>query len=308
MRRWIATTAFFAAYASAGYTGAQSPAPATSAATAVLRQAAQAGTLAGLKWPRFPYYRDELTSLYTRGGWQPIWSSNNRPTAAARSAIDVLRTAQERGLHPEDYDAARLDQEFQKLSSGSGSERDIGWFDVALSIGLLRHISDVHIGRINPKNLSVGINVQPKKLDLAREIAAAIVGGRIPALVQSAEPRFSQYRGLKAAYARYSKLAADPSLPTIATTRSIRPGDAFDQTAQLRRRLAAFGDLPAGRFQCCRHDLRCSHRRRRRTVSGSSRSGRGQRTGQGHRRRDQRLAGNARASARARAGTYPLAA
>ena len=84
MRRWIATTAFFAAYASAGYTGAQSPAPATSAATAVLRQAAQTGTLAGLKWPRFPYYRDELTALYTRGGWQPIWSSNNRPNAAAR--------------------------------------------------------------------------------------------------------------------------------------------------------------------------------------------------------------------------------
>jgi len=245
MRRWIATTAFFAAYASAGYTGAQSPAPATSAATAVLRQAAQTGTLAGLKWPRFPYYRDELTALYTRGNWQPIWTSNNRPNAAARSAIDVLRTAQTRGLHPEDYDAAKLEQEFQKLSSGSASERDIGWFDAALSIGLLRHISDVHIGRVNPKNLSVGINVQPKKLDLAREVAAAIVGGRIPAMVQSAEPRFSQYRGLKAAYARYLKLATDSSLPTITTTRSIRPGEAFDQTAQLRRRLTAFGDLPA---------------------------------------------------------------
>jgi murein L,D-transpeptidase YcbB/YkuD len=212
----------------------------------VLREAAQTGTLAGLKWPRFPYYRDELTALYTRGGWKPVWVSNGRPTAAARSAIDVLRTAQERGLHPEDYDAAKLDEQFRKLSSGAAStERDIGWFDVALSIGLLRHISDVHIGRVNPRNLSVGINIEPKKLDLAREVAAAIVGDRIPALVRSAEPPFSQYKGLKAAYARYLKIAADSSLPTVSTTRSVRPGEAFDQTAQLRRRLAAFGDLPA---------------------------------------------------------------
>jgi murein L,D-transpeptidase YcbB/YkuD len=163
----------------------------------------------------------------------------------ARSAIDALRSAQDRGLHPEDYDAAKLEEQFQKLSAGGASERDIGWFDAALSIGLLRHLSDVHIGRVNPKNLSVNINIEPKKLDLAREIAAAIVAGRIPALVRSVEPPFSQYKGLKVAYARYLKLAADSSLPTITTTRTIKPGEAFDQTAQLRRRLAAFGDLPA---------------------------------------------------------------
>jgi len=216
----------------------------SSGGSAVLKGVAQTGTLAGLKWPRFPYYRDELQALYSSHNWQPVWTANGRPTAAARAAVDVLRSAEDRGLHPEDYDAAKLDEQLKKLASGSATERDIEWFDAALSIGLLRHISDLHIGRVNPKNLSVGINIQPKKLDLAREVSGAIASGRIAELVRRAEPPFRQYTALKAAYARYRALAAE-SLPTVTISRTLHPGDAFDQAAQLRQRLAAFGDLPA---------------------------------------------------------------
>lgn len=247
--RWIVTAGLLVAWVSAGHARAQSPASAATAGSPVIREAAQTGTLAGLKWSRFPYYRDELTSLYSARGWSPVWTSNGRPTPAARAAIDVLRTAEDRGLHPEDYDAAKLDEDFRKLSSGTpASARDLGWFDAALSIGLLRHISDVHIGRVNPRNLSVGINVEPKKLDLAREVSGAIARGKVAELVRSAEPPFRQYTALKAAYARYRKLAAE-TLPTLTVGRSVHPGEAFDQTGQLRQRLAAFGDLPvaAGR-------------------------------------------------------------
>jgi len=230
-----------------GLTTAQAPAFAQSATSQVLRSAAQSGTLAGLRWPRFPYYRDELTSLYTASGWRPVWSANGVPTSAARQAIDVLRSAQDRGLHPEDYDAAPLDQQFRKLSSGVPlSAGDVGRFDVTLSVGLMRHISDVHVGRVNPKNLSVGINIEPKKLDLAREVSNAIAQGHIAELVRSAEPRFVQYRNLKTAYARYRMLATDTTLPTVVAPRIVRVGEPFDGVAALRRRLAAFGDLPAG--------------------------------------------------------------
>jgi murein L,D-transpeptidase YcbB/YkuD len=212
----------------------------------VLHAAAENGTLRGLRWPRFPYYRDELTSLYTASGWRPVWTANGVPIAAARQAIDVLLSAQDRGLHPDDYDAALLDQQFRTLSvSAPSSASEVGRFDVALSIGLMRHLSDVHIGRVNPKNLSVGINVEPKKLDLAREVSNAIASGRIAELVRNAEPRFAQYRNLKAAYARYRVLAADTTLPTVTVARAIRVGEPFDGVTALRRRLVAFGDLAA---------------------------------------------------------------
>ena len=246
MRRLILVSALCAAWAPLSDSTAQSFASAESRSSEVLRAAARSGTLAGLRWPHFPYYRDELTSLYTASGWRPVWTANGVPIAAARQAIDVLRTAQERGLHPEDYDAAMLDQQFRKLASGPpSSASEVDRFDVALSVGLMRHLSDVHIGRVNPKNLSVGINVEAKKLDLAREVSGAIARGGIAELVRSAEPHFAQYRNLKRAYARYRTLAADTTLPTVTAPRTVRVGEPFAGVAALRRRLVAFGDLPA---------------------------------------------------------------
>ena len=214
-----------------------------SAAT-VLRDAARTGTLSGIRWPRFPYYRDELTALYSGVGWQPVWTKDGRPTPAARSAVDVLSNAEERGLHPADYDAALLGRRLEALErAATPSPRDVGWVDVALSVGVLRHVSDAHIGRVNPKNLSVGINVERKKLDLAKVLRDAIDHGSVTELVAKAEPTFVQYRNLKTVYARYRALAADSTIPTVKASATLHRGDAFAGASALRRRLAALGDL-----------------------------------------------------------------
>jgi len=215
-------------------------------ASTMIRDAARTGTLSGLRWPRFPYYRDELTGLYSGTSWQPVWTKGGKPTPAAQHAIDVLSSADERGLHPGDYDAAQLSRRLQTLTtSPSPSARDVGWFDVALSIGVLRHVLDVHIGRVNPKNLAVGINVQAKKLDLASVLRDAIDRDRVAELVRYAEPHFVQYRNLKVAYARYRTLAADSTIPTVRVSTTLHPGDAFPGVDALRRRLVALGDLSA---------------------------------------------------------------
>jgi len=236
-------------HSATGQTGAPAAAgPGTATddgVAAILRDVSQSGVLPELRWPRFPHYRDELTALYSEAGWRPVWSADARPTPAARAAIDVLSTAPERGLHPEDYDADILARRFGELSAGARpSARDVAWFDLALTVGLFRHVSDVHIGRVNPKHLSIGINVERKKMDLAPVLRDAISRGRVAEMVREAEPRFVQYRNLKKAYARYRALAEVSTLPTVAAPRTVRPGDLFDQVPALRRRLAAFGDLP----------------------------------------------------------------
>lgn len=215
-------------------------------ASAMIREAARTGTLSGLRWPRFPYYRDELTGLYAGTSWQPVWTRGGKPTPAARHAIDVLSSADERGLHPGDYDAAQLSRRSQELTrAASPSARDVGWFDVALSIGVLRHVSDVRIGRVNPKNLAVGINIEPKKLDLARVLREAIDRDRVAELIRDAEPRFVQYRALETAYTRYRVLAADSTIPAVRVSKTLQVGDPFPGADALRRRLVALGDLSA---------------------------------------------------------------
>lgn len=250
-RGWLAIVVAFATWISSGHAGAQAVAGVGSSATTddnvatMLQEVSRAGVLSGLRWPRFSDYRDELTELYAGAGWRPVWSADGRPTTAAAAAIEMLRTAHERGLHPEDYDAEELARRSGELSAGGPpSALDVGWFDAALSVGILRHVSDVHIGRVNPARLSIGINVEQKKFALAQILRDAIARGRVAQMVRDVEPGFVQYRNLKAAYARYRALAGDSTLATVEAPQVVRAGDPFGEVAALRRRLAAFGDMP----------------------------------------------------------------
>jgi murein L,D-transpeptidase YcbB/YkuD len=209
-----------------------------------LREAARHGTFAGLKWPRFTNARPAVDSLYTRSGWRPAWTSRGRPTPGARAAIEVLLDAEARGLHPDDYDAPALEQRARALSSTRApSARDVAWFDIALSVGVLRHVADVRLGRVDPRTLSIGINVEPKRVDLVRLLRDASGHRDVGRLVREAEPRFVQYRELKTAYAHYRELAARGELPGVAIKATVRPGDACAAAPALRRRLVAVGDL-----------------------------------------------------------------
>src|SRR5262245_53827031 len=83
----------------------------------MLRQATQRGELAGLKWPRFTNCRDYLQTLYSAAGWVTVWTAAGRPTATAHEAVEVLRGAEERGLHPADYDAGPLARRLRALTT-----------------------------------------------------------------------------------------------------------------------------------------------------------------------------------------------
>ena len=283
--------------------------PSADSVTAVLRDVSRSGVLTGLRWPRFPFYRDELTALYSALEWQPMWTVGGRPNAAARDAIDALLGASERGLHPEDYDAATLDRRFGELSTGTpASARDVAWFDLALSVGVFRHVADVHIGRVNPKNLSIGINVEPKRPELARILRDGIARGRITEMVREAEPRFVHYRALKAGYSRYRALAEASPLPTVAASGVVRPGNRFDKAPALRKRLAAFGDLRADAPPVDgQHAVRRDPGRGRGPLSGAAWTRCRQRARSRDARGAERLARQASAADRARARTDPLA-
>ena len=222
---------------------AQPPAADTdeAAVAALLRDAARAGQLDGLRWPRYTDYRNVIDSLYSMNRWRPVWAVAGRPTRDAHEALELLRTARDRGLEPEDYDVPALERRVSELSRGGASARDVAWTEMALTVGLLRHLSDVHIGRVNPRTLAVGINVQPKKLDLARVVRDAVIAHQVASLVQDVEPRFAQYRSLLLALARYRALA-DSQLPLVKASKPVKPGERFADVAVLRRRLVALGD------------------------------------------------------------------
>lgn len=212
-----------------------------------LRTIVEAARLDGLRWPRFPDYQSILRELYEPREYEPIWLDDEQPNAQASEAIAVLQQAEASGLDARDYDAALLDQQAQQLAAHDNyAAEDLARFDAALSVAVLRHISDLHIGKVNPKNLHFGFDIDPKKLDLAALVHEAVVHGRIRETVEQAEPTFTQNRLLKEHLARYRQLANDTSVGPVVITAKLKPGDPLELAPQLASWLAALGDLPGG--------------------------------------------------------------
>ena len=211
--------------------------------SAAIEKIVAASNLDGLRWPRFPDYQYILKGLYGPRNYAPLWLEAGRPTKQAHDAIDVLREADKKGLDPRDYDVEFLDGQWRALSAGRGSAEDLARFDVALSVALVRNISDLHIGKVNPKNLAFGFDIDPKKYDLAELVSGAIRDDRIPQVVAEAEPHFIQNRLLKEQLVRYRNLAQDQSVGPVQITPPVRPGAPLAAAPQLARWLVALGDL-----------------------------------------------------------------
>jgi len=198
-----------------------------------------------LRRPSFPSYRDDLEAIYAPRGYAPFWFTGERLRPVAAEAVELLMAADARGLHAEDYDGPLLLAQLLELQRGASlapAERAL--FDAALSVGVLRLVSDLSIGRANPIQLGVGLDVEGKKWDLAGAVGAAVAGGRVGDLAEAAEPPFEQYRRLKALLSEYRALAARPDLvEPLPEVRKLQPGDAYPALGALAHRLVALGDL-----------------------------------------------------------------
>ena len=209
-----------------------------------LRSIVTTGHLADLRWPDFPDYRDDVQAFYDAGGYQLAWTKGGQPTSQARTVIDTLRRADDRGLNAEDYDASRWDQRLSQLNQPHAAAR----FDVALTVCVMRYLSDLHLGRVNPKKLKFAIAEKTYRSDLVQFIRTHLVNGQsIGSDLELVEPQYPGYQRTKAVLQQYLELAQHGDGPAVpAPKKSLDPGSHFEGIAQLTQRLALLGDLPAG--------------------------------------------------------------
>jgi L,D-transpeptidase YcbB len=113
----------------------------------------------------------------------------------------------------------------------------------------MRYISDLHIGRVNPKNFKFGIDIEQKKYDLPQLLLQKIVNGNdVPEVLSEVESQLLFYKRTEAALQIYLNLAAQEKLVTLpdATAKPLAPGDAYTAIGTLADRLRFLGDLPQG--------------------------------------------------------------
>ena len=198
-----------------------------------------------LRWPNFSDYQTIVSTFYDDRNYEVAWTRDGAPTATATAFIKQFQGAAAKGLIPEDYDASRWAGRVQELSSKSADA--ISLFDVAMTVNVLRYISDLHIGRVNPSHFNFEIPVQDKKYDLAEFVSDnAVDSTDVPKLIAGIEPDSDEYRKTEQALAHYLDLAkqqeqanADP-LPMV--TKAVSVGDPYPSADTLFDRLELEGD------------------------------------------------------------------
>jgi murein L,D-transpeptidase YcbB/YkuD len=224
-------------------------APDTSGAAPLIQAIAARGTLSDLHAPNFTDYGKLVQSFYRSVNDMPVWVRNGQPTPQALAVIAALQSSQKKGLNPEDYDASLWASRISALKASPGNADTIAKFDVALTVGTMRYISDLHIGRVNPKHFQFGIDIEQKKYDLPQLLLQRVIdGNNVPEVLAEVEPQYLNYKRLEAALQTYEDLAAQESgekgWPLPEAAKPPAPGDSYAAIGPLADRLRLLGDLP----------------------------------------------------------------
>jgi murein L,D-transpeptidase YcbB/YkuD len=157
-----------------------------------LRELVGAGSLDGLHWPGFANVQPDVARFYETNGYELAWVRNGAPTGQAEELMSVLRSAQLKGLDPDDYDGWRFS------ISGAGPIR----FDLALTVSALRYIHDVSSGRVDPAVFSFGL-ARNQPCDLAATARGLIGAPDVARALSAIEPPFEGYQRTERALEQY---------------------------------------------------------------------------------------------------------
>ena len=183
-----------------------------------------------------------------------LWFDGEAPSQQAREAVALLADAASDGLEPRDYDADALRRALAGAAQTPLAPAARARLDDALTAAMQRYLRDLHRGRVDPRQIGVGVGApRDDAFDAAVVLREAVASRRLPEAAREAAPRLPIYASLRAALARYRALGDVPAwreplppLPAAARGNAkLEPGQPYAGLAQLAQRLAVLGDLPA---------------------------------------------------------------
>lgn len=190
--------------------------------------------------------RQNAQKVYEAIQYSPAWVREGQATPQALAIISALESSQQKGLNPEDYDASHWPARQVALKASPGDADTVAQFDAALTISAMRYLSNLRIGRVNPKPLEFGVDLENQHYDLPQFLVAKILSAsNIAGVLSKVEPQYLGYQRTEAALHTYLTLASqDHSNPLPDPKQTVKNGDQYVGTAQLSERLRQLGDLP----------------------------------------------------------------
>ena len=188
-------------------------------------------------------YRTDVRNFYGPMAYRLVWIRNSRPSQQALAAISLFDNADSKGLNPADYDGGRWQPRLATLTGDAA----LAEFDVAMTTSMMRYLSDLHYGRVDPHTLDFHLTDDDSKAIYLPEVTwQAANATDVAAFVTTVEPQHQEYKRLLTALATWRRIATDSSndspLPVVT---KLSPKNTYDALPQLAAKLRAFGDLAA---------------------------------------------------------------
>ena len=199
-----------------------------------------------LRWSDFSRLRVPVRQLYELNAYQPVWLAGDRPTRQALAVMEALEQVANKGLNPRDYESGTWAGRAASLRDFQGHELgcEQALFDLALTVSFMRYLGDLRVGRVDPKEVRIHLDVRDKKLDLALFVREVSLSEDVAASLARVEPPYRHYWALLEALRTYRELEKDPRLSEPLTpVRKLEPGDRYADLERLVYRLRRFGDL-----------------------------------------------------------------
>ncbi|HET9220716.1 MAG TPA: L,D-transpeptidase family protein [Terriglobia bacterium] len=168
---------------------------------------------------------DSTKQVYALRQFQPVAPS-------ADAALQTLENAASEGLHPEDFGVTELRMKRDALQASADSEQRND-FDRRLTYALVRYVSQLCFGRVNPRDVNTEWPAGEKQCDVSRIVHDALQMNTVENLSDQLSPKIPEYSGLKAQLKRYRDIVDG------GVWQSLEPGAVKAATADARSVLAA---------------------------------------------------------------------
>lgn len=173
----------------------------------------------------------DISAYYESREFEPIWSSDGKPTDQALALAEAISGARREGLDPADY--ALLDM----TSAAEQGSDAIVEADLALTLAAVRYATHLAAGRVNPRSLSRHVTPTPDAPDAAAILERLSTSEDIPETLRSFEPAHEQYWLMKNKLAELLSQDRDTDIAEIPAGAALRLGSRGPRVSLLKQRL-----------------------------------------------------------------------
>ncbi len=184
-----------------------------------------------------------IRSFYKARKYQPAWSQDGHLIQAV-TLIKAVEEAYADGLTP-DYYHLKIIRSLVKTVQGKAfpdtsslADLDMLLTDTFLTIGC--HLSG---GCVNPVTIETEWFAKRRTVDVSAVLEQALKNKQIRDSLDRLRPEQDSYYRLRQALAGYRELLSESEWPLISNGPLLKKGSMSDRVADLRKRLAASGDL-----------------------------------------------------------------